>query len=51
MYVANGTLSLINLCDYLLGRQLDRLGDDFVAKGGFKERMYRVRSQARMNKA
>jgi four helix bundle suffix protein len=47
VYAANGSLSLLNLCDYLLGRQLARLGEDFVEEGGFKERMYRVRSQRR----
>ncbi|MGA0333000.1 MAG: four helix bundle suffix domain-containing protein, partial [Kiritimatiellia bacterium] len=49
VYAANGALSLINLCDYLLGRQLARLGEDFVNQGGFRERMHRVRTQARRN--
>lgn len=45
--VANGTLSLLNLCDYFLKRQLEAQARSFEAEGGFRERLYRVRSQAR----
>ena len=33
--------------DYLLFKQLERLEKDFLAEGGFTERMYRVRKQQR----
>lgn len=45
--VANGALSLLNLCTYLLKRQIDRQERDFIEHGGFTERMYRVRVQRR----
>jgi four helix bundle suffix protein len=45
--VANGALSLLNLCCYLLDRQLATLEKKFVAEGGFTERLYRVRSRYR----
>ena len=38
---------LINQETYLLGRQLSRLAADFEHEGGFSERLYRVRSEAR----
>ncbi len=44
---ANAALSLLNLCCYLLDRQLARLAANFVEEGGFTERLYRVRSQRR----
>lgn len=46
--VANAALSLLNLCTYLLKRQMARLEKDFVEHGGFTERLYRVRSQRRV---
>ena len=45
--VANAALSLLNLCTYLLQRQIARLENDFLEHGGFTERLYRVRSQRR----
>ena len=47
--VVNATLSLINLCCYLLDRQLDALAKSFENEGGFSERLYRVRSARRKN--
>jgi four helix bundle suffix protein len=38
---------LIYQADYLLFKQLERLEKDFLAEGGFTERMYRVRKQQR----
>jgi len=50
VYVANGALSLLNLCIYLLERQLRAQADAFEKEGGFTERLYRVRSAARRRK-
>ena len=47
VYVANGPLSLINLCVYLLGNQLKAQANAFELEGGFTERLYRKRIQAR----
>lgn len=46
---ANGALSLLNLCLYLLGQQLQSLATTFEKEGGFTERLYRIRSQNRRN--
>ena len=45
--VANAALSLLNLCCYLLDRQLAAQAAAFEREGGFTERLYRVRAQAR----
>jgi four helix bundle suffix protein len=45
--VANAALSLLNLCCYLLDRQLAIQARAFENEGGFTERLYRVRSQRR----
>ena len=45
--VANAALSLLNLCCYLLDRQLAAQAAAFEKEGGFTERLYRVRAQAR----
>ncbi len=45
--VANAALSLLNLCCYLLDRQLKHLSDSFENEGGFTERMYRFRTRRR----
>jgi len=45
--VANAALSLLNLCCYLLDRQLAAQAGAFEKEGGFTERLYRVRSQTR----
>ncbi|MFA6173412.1 MAG: four helix bundle suffix domain-containing protein [Kiritimatiellales bacterium] len=47
--VANGALSLLNLCIYLLDRQLRTLAGTFEKEGGFTERLYRIRSERRRN--
>lgn len=47
--IANMCIVLIKQADYLLFKQLQRLGDDFMKEGGFSERMYRLRSQNRNN--
>ncbi len=41
---ANAALSLLNLCCYLLDRQLITQSKAFEQEGGFTERMHRVRS-------
>jgi four helix bundle suffix protein len=45
--IANMAIVLIYQADYLLFKQLERLEKDFLAEGGFTERMYRVRKQQR----
>jgi four helix bundle suffix protein len=45
--VANAALSLLNLCCYLLDRQLAAQAAAFETEGGFTERLYRVRNQRR----
>ena len=44
---ANAALSLLNLACHLLDRQLAAQAQDFTERGGFTERLYRVRSAAR----
>ncbi|MDR2845470.1 MAG: four helix bundle suffix domain-containing protein [Puniceicoccales bacterium] len=46
-FVANGVLSLLNLACYLLDRQIAAQATSFQNEGGFTERLYRIRSQAR----
>jgi four helix bundle suffix protein len=48
--VANAALSLLNLCCYLLDRQLSTQAAAFEKEGGFTERLYRVRSAAKKNR-
>lgn len=45
--VANAALSLLNLCCYLLDRQLAALAQAFENEGGFTERLYRIRRTKR----
>jgi four helix bundle suffix protein len=45
--VANGALSLLNVCIYLLRQQLASQAAAFEKDGGFTERLHRVRSAAR----
>jgi four helix bundle suffix protein len=45
--VANAALSLLNLCCYLLDRQLAAQAAAFEKEGGFTERLYRVRKERR----
>lgn len=47
---ANAAICLINQANYLLDQQLRALEKEFVQEGGFTERLYRVRSQARKKK-
>lgn len=47
VFVANGALSLINLCVYLLDRQLKAQAEAFENNGGFTERLYQKRIQRR----
>lgn len=44
---ANTLICLINQASYLLGRQLQKLEQGFLEKGGFTERLYQARQQAR----
>ena len=44
---ANAALSLLNLACHLLDRQLAAQAKEFTERGGFAERLYRVRSAAR----
>src|SRR4030067_403752 len=41
---ANTLICLINQASYLLGRQLQRLEQQFLTEGGFTERVYKARS-------
>lgn len=45
--VANGVLALIAVARFLLDRQIAALARAFEQEGGFTERLYRVRSEAR----
>jgi four helix bundle suffix protein len=45
---ANAALSLLNLCCWLLDRQLAAQAEAFEKEGGFTERLYRVRSRTRI---
>ena len=47
---ANTLICLINQASYLLGRQLQRLEQQFLTEGGFTERLYKARIQARKTK-
>ncbi len=49
--IANMCIILLNQLDYLLFKQLKRLERDFIANGGFSERMYRVRKNSRGGRA
>lgn len=50
VFVANGALSLLNLCIYLLERQLKAQAKSFEQDGGFTERLYWKRKEARGQK-
>lgn len=45
--VANAALSLLNVCCYMLDRQVKALAEAFERDGGFTERLYRHRTQRR----
>jgi four helix bundle suffix protein len=42
-------ICLINQTNYLLDQQLRRLEQQFLNEGGFTEKLYRTRIQARKN--
>jgi restriction system protein len=44
---ANAMVCVVNQAAYLLKRQLESQGQTFVGRGGFSERLYGARSQAR----
>lgn len=44
---ANTLICLINQASYLLGRQLQKLEQQFLEEGGFTERLYQARQQAK----
>lgn len=44
---ANTLICLINQASYLLGRQIKSLEEQFLKEGGFTERLYHARQQAR----
>ncbi|MFQ5641094.1 MAG: four helix bundle suffix domain-containing protein, partial [bacterium] len=47
VFVANAALSLLNLCCYFLDRQIAAQAKAFEQEGGFTERLYKTRQQAR----
>ena len=47
---ANTMLCLVHQTNYLLDQQLDQLEQAFLREGGFTERLYRARKQARQPK-
>ena len=47
---ANTLICLINQASYLLGRQLQKLEEQFLTEGGFTERLYKARIQTRKTK-
>ncbi len=47
---ANTLICLINQASYLLIRQLKKLEEQFLEEGGFTERLYKARSEARKAK-
>ena len=44
---ANTLICLINQASFLLGRQMQKLEQTFLSEGGFTERLYHARTQAR----
>ena len=46
---ANTAVCLIHQANYLLDRQLDALGKEFLEKGGFTEKLYNSRTAYRTN--
>jgi four helix bundle suffix protein len=48
---ANTLICLINQATYLLRRQLQKLDQDFLAEGGFTERLYKKRQAARKDRS
>jgi four helix bundle suffix protein len=48
---ANTIICVIHQANYLLDQQLRQLGKQFLAEGGFTERLYRERAKARNQRA
>ena len=46
----NTMVCLINQTNYLLDQQLRQLEQQFLEEGGFTEKLYRARSQARKSR-
>ncbi len=44
---ANTLICLVNQASYLLGKQIQKLEQQFLTEGGFTERLYKARTQAR----
>lgn len=47
---ANGALSLLNICCWLLDSQIAAQAAAFEREGGFTERLYRIRAERRRNR-
>ena len=47
-YSANTAIALINLTCYFLDKQVAKLAENFKKEGGFTERLYNVRKEARI---
>jgi four helix bundle suffix protein len=47
---ANTLICLIHQANYLLDQQLRQLEQQFLKEGGFTEKLYRARQQARKSK-
>jgi four helix bundle suffix protein len=47
---ANAIICLIHQANYLLDQQLRQLEKQFLDEGGFTERLYKARTQARRTK-
>ena len=48
---ANGAIILLNVVDPLLRNQIESQSNTFENEGGFTERLYRIRKQARKNQS
>jgi four helix bundle suffix protein len=45
--IANIAICLIKQADYLLFKQLKTISEQFLAEGGFRERMFKMRLERR----
>ena len=48
---ANAALTLLNVVDPLLRNQIESQSNTFENEGGFTERLYKIRKQARNNQS
>lgn len=46
---ANTLICLVNQASYLLGRQMEKLEQQFLNEGGFTEKLYKARSEQRQS--